>query len=344
MPTDLSTLILEDCVSKTRLDYIFVIDQMCALTNSKNGYIFEADGLNFVCKYSTNINTYRTNMEYEFDSLPPENVMYIFENSNIIAAICIENLGYFDENYTSEEKQRIQNCICLGLILNKVKYSDYNYNQTLCTRLEEIITEIYDELSTVRNIPQVTFDSFDAYIDEALNIVSDLRDYISISSDKVVVNKYSVNLRNFINKCREVVQKQVDDGYTIETIFSRNISPEKSSYVETSSDQNLIEKLKFDQEQLGRVLVTSLKRLVRGGHSITINVTVKDTGLYKSSEFLLEISISSNVNDKVTETFKPGKLNIDNVSVHINTRLCNLMGGTYEIVDDVLKIKIVCQN
>lgn len=319
MDVDPTADILRNIIQNGSLDYDYTSKRLIQSSDAKKCYFFEVTDANFlICKFSNN-QEFIIGTEYDPDDLPLDPIpWYIFEKSVAIAVIYLDT--DFIESLDKEPKQRAHDSICVGIIINHIRSSNFHYNESVCTRLLTLLKGIYHEIKN--NKDESLKHTITELVNESVSVISDLQKYSSIITNLTVLDKSTVNMESFIQVISDIVNDQMEVG--------------RLTFVtENSVDETLV----FDKKLVMDILLTSLVKLVKVGGNLNLRTSSKPS--YKESDSVfLEFLVDCSIRGNITRIFQKETISVESVGLHIISKLITLFNGDIQIINDQLRIRI----
>ena len=318
----LSTLILQDVLQIGRLDYNKTMEALMRITGSTNAHFFETDGVHFVCRYTTGGHV--LGQRYSFDEVPPDNSP-IMHKSNVIAFVCLDQQDAIDD-MTEDDRQRLFDSICAGLVMGRLKDDNYAFAMSICQVLSKVVQKV---LTLVSSLPQNTnsIKVIDSQLTDIITIIFDAMDYLEIDAGKIEMVSTGVNVVQFINETISVLQQ---DGSTM------------TQDIEDSVPSTVL----LDRQRVQQMLM-SVARKLTDMTGVRLNVKLENYSPQDSpnSELFLYFHFFSGTtrqNQEIQRRFKVEQVAVGTLGIHVVKKLCEMMMGTFQVNDHgvVLRIKV----
>ncbi len=318
----LSTLILQDVLQIGRLDFTKTMEGLMRITGSTNAHFFETDSVHFVCRFSTGGHV--LGQRYSFDELPPDNSP-IMHKSNVIAFVCLDLQDAID-SMTEDDRQRIFDSICAGLVMGRLKDDNYAFAMSICQVLSKVVQKV---LTLVSTLPQNTtsIKQIDTQLTDIITIIFDAMDYLQIDAGKAEMVSTSVNIVEFINETISVLQQ---DGSSM----TQDIEDSVPSAV------------MLDRQHVQQMLM-SVARKLTDMTGVRLNVRLEDFSPphNPNSELILYFHFFSGTtrqNQEIQRRFRVEQVSVGTLGIHVVKKLCEMMMGTFTANEHgvVLRIKV----
>lgn len=319
---NLSTLILQDVLQIGRLDFVKTMTGLMNITGSKDAHFFETDSVNFTCRFTTG--DHILGQRYSFDELPPDNFP-VMHKSNVIAFICLDRQDAIDE-MEDDDRQRIFDSICAGLVMGKLKDDNYAFAMSICQVLSRVVQRV---LNLVASLPQSTnsIRLIDSQLTDIISIIFDAMDYLELDAGKAVVVSNNVDVIPFIGETVSILQQ---DGSSI------------THDIEDTVPQAVV----FDKQRVQQMLVAVAKKLT-DVPMVRLNVKLENYSTPDSpnSELFLYFhffSDTSRQNQEIQRRFRAEQVSVGTLGIHVVKKACEMMMGTFQASDHgvVLRIKV----
>ncbi len=320
---NLSTLILQDVLQIGRLDFTKTMEGLMHITGSTNAHFFETDSIHFICRFTTGGHT--IGQRYSFDELPPDNSP-IMHKSNVIAFVCLDKQDAIDD-MSEDDRQRIFDSICAGLVMGRLKDDNYAFAMSICKVLSKVVQQV---LVLVTSLPQNTSSirQIDSQLTDIIAIIFDAMDYLDIDAGKAEMITNSVNVLDFIKETISILQQ---DGSTM------------THDVEDSVPDSVL----LDRQRVQQMLMSVARKLTDlPGVRLNVKLENYSTADNPNSELFLYFHFFSGTtrqNQEIQRRFRVEQVSVGTLGIHVVKKLCEMMMGTFHANDHgvTLRIKVI---
>ncbi len=319
---NLSTLILQDVLQIGRLDFNKTMAGLMHITGSQNAHFFETDSVNFACRYTTG--EHILGQRYSFDELPLDNFP-IMHKSNVIAFICLDRQEAIEE-MDDDDRQRIFDSICAGLVMGRLKDDNFAFAMSICQVLSRVVQRV---LKLVASLPQNTnsIKLIDSQLTDIISIIFDAMDYLELDAGKAVVVSNNVEVFPFITETVSILQQ---DGSSMTHDIDDTVPPA----------------VVFDRQRVQQMLMAVAKKLT-DVPTVRLNVKMENYSTPDSpnSELFLYFHFFSDTtrqNQEIQRRFRAEQVSVGTLGIHVVKKACEMMMGTFQASEHgvVLRVKV----
>ena len=214
--------LLRDIQLKGLLDYKFVVDTTCEVTNKKCGSFFQILTRRFMCKYSSD-NAFTQGTVYRYEDLP-ESQFPIYKGPDLVAILCVEDLT---EVIPPDLVDFFHNTVSIGVVLTKSKDALNTLEISVCTETGQQLTSVLRLIEATptfipkkKGISQENYDAVTEYttlvsqnlqtarktVTTALALNWDARDFIGLDAGLISFPMTDVIVRDLFKEVTETFQ------------------------------------------------------------------------------------------------------------------------------------------
>ena len=316
-------VILQNIIQNEKLNIEFVLDELVMLNNAHVGTFFEMvsqESDKLICKVTTS-RKYKVEQVYSFDDFAQQEKQFVIFYKSAIIGLFVFDSGNGIDNLENSFRQNLQNTICIGLVLNKIKHSNVQLNQLWFTEIANLINNVMDSNNKLPpKLQSIQTDN----IDRILELMNDVAAFLQLESNEIVIKNEQCHVASLLQE----IGASVNQGVRVRNAI----------------DKRMPEFVYIDQEQVINILVTLVNKL---GQFSPITITTSfEGGVGSMKDFLIFIITSASVSRKsnFSNVFSDERYNINQINMMLIKGLCERMAGTCDVEAENIVVKLRCTS